>query len=449
MVKFCFIALLILTVMSCNKPKNVTVGVHIQGAAADVKPVLVAGDSTYEVVLDSTGSANILIAEFTEPTEATFRYGYVRVPLYLEANKNVEFTLNAEDRKAQPAFVGETALKNEVFGGKYLKESQNVDFKLEEQEFINLLEKTIADNNAILDSLNLGQPFTDMMKQKVKYSTLSMLGMYSSYHPWQLKLEEYTPSAVYTDYLKSLIVEDEALMKLNEYKSALSSFISTSATKDIKDYDAVEYVKAKLDFVNNNITSPKITEYLINKYVMEFVGNVGVDNIDVVAETFKAKVTDPKMLQAYDELCAQWAKIAKGQPSPDFKYLDINGKEVAMADLAGKYIYVDVWATWCGPCRGELPSLKELEHQFKGKNINFVSMSCDQDKAAWEKMVKDDKLEGIQLHMGGDQSFMDTFMIRGIPRFILIDREGKIVAAEMSRPSNSKTAETLNALEGI
>ena len=64
-------------------------------------------------------------------------------------------------------------------------------------------------------------------------------------------------------------------------------------------------------------------------------------------------------------------------------------------------------------------------------------------------MVKEDKLGGIQLHNGKDQSFMDAFMIRGIPRFILLDKEGKIIAADMTRPSNPETVETLNQLEGI
>lgn len=168
-----------------------------------------------------------------------------------------------------------------------------------------------------------------------------------------------------------------------------------------------------------------------------------------IAPVYNAKVTSADKKAKFDELCGKWAKIAKGQPSPEFKYLDINGKEVGLKDLAGKYVYIDVWATWCGPCRGELPHLKELEHQFKGKNIAFVSISCDQDKAAWEKMVKEEKLEGIQLHFGNDQTFMNNYMIRGIPRFILLDREGKILAAEMTRPSNPKTVETFNALEGI
>jgi len=204
-----------------------------------------------------------------------------------------------------------------------------------------------------------------------------------------------------------------------------------------------------LDYVEQNFKNPAVVEYLVDQIVTAYVKDSGVDHLAEVAPVYSAKVTDPAKKAKFDELCAKWARIAVGQPSPSFKYLDINGKEVSLADLAGKYVYIDTWATWCGPCRGELPHLKTLEEKYGKKNIYFVSISCDRDKAAWEKMVKEDKLGGIQLHNGGDNTFMDAYMITGIPRFILLDKEGKIINAKMTRPSNPETAKTFDALEGI
>ncbi|MDE6451195.1 MAG: TlpA family protein disulfide reductase, partial [Odoribacter sp.] len=175
-------------------------------------------------------------------------------------------------------------------------------------------------------------------------------------------------------------------------------------------YDNWTLVKNKLDYIQKNFKSPKIQEFFVDQFSTEYVGRFGVDRLDEIVAIYDAKVTSPEKKAAFDKLCGVWAKIAKGQPSPTFKYLDINGKEVSLKDLAGKYVYIDVWATWCGPCRGELPHLKKLEHRFKGKNIAFVSISCDQDKSAWEKMVKEEKLGGIQLHNGGDREFMEAYM---------------------------------------
>lgn len=142
-------------------------------------------------------------------------------------------------------------------------------------------------------------------------------------------------------------------------------------------------------------------------------------------------------------------ELKAGDKSPSFKYWDIDSVEVSLDDLKGKYVYIDVWATWCGPCKGELPHLKELEKKMHGKNIVFVSISCDKDKEAWKKMVKEKELGGVQLHNGGDREFMTAFAITGIPRFILLDKEGKIVNPKMTRPSNPETEKTLKELKGI
>ena len=112
-------------------------------------------------------------------------------------------------------------------------------------------------------------------------------------------------------------------------------------------------------------------------------------------------------------------------------------------------MYIDVWATWCGPCNAEIPHLKKLEEEFVGRNICFVSISCDDSRKVWEKFVQAKQLGGIQLHMGGDKGFMEAIRCKGIPRFMLIDRDGKFLNANMPRPSDQKTREILNVLPGL
>jgi thiol-disulfide isomerase/thioredoxin len=142
--------------------------------------------------------------------------------------------------------------------------------------------------------------------------------------------------------------------------------------------------------------------------------------------------------------------LKSGDNSATFKYQDINGKTVSLADFEGKYVLIDVWATWCAPCKKEIPFLQALEKKMQGKNIVFASISCDQNKAAWEKMVKNEKLGGVQLHTGGDKTFMEAYEIDGIPRFILLDKKGKIIDPNMkNRPSDPTLSAYLNILEGI
>lgn len=142
-------------------------------------------------------------------------------------------------------------------------------------------------------------------------------------------------------------------------------------------------------------------------------------------------------------------KYKPGTPAPDFHFEDLNGNKVSLKDLKGNYLFLDVWATWCGPCKKEIPFLQKLEEKMKGKKITFVSISVDSKRQDWEKMVKEEHLGGVQLFAGQDKAFMKEFEIEFIPRFILIDKKGKMVKIFMSRPSEPETEEFLMGLKGI
>lgn len=138
-----------------------------------------------------------------------------------------------------------------------------------------------------------------------------------------------------------------------------------------------------------------------------------------------------------------------GDRSPEFHATDKDGNEVTVKSLKGKYVYIDVWATWCEPCKMEIPFMKELEKKFRGKKIAFVSISSEKNKGKWGEMVRIMEMTGIQINTGGDQSFMEAYRIAGIPRFILLDKKGRILNLNMTRPSNPETEKTLKALKGI
>lgn len=149
-----------------------------------------------------------------------------------------------------------------------------------------------------------------------------------------------------------------------------------------------------------------------------------------------------------------------GSPSPIFEnYENIKGGTTSLSDLKGKYVYIDVWATWCGPCKAEAPYFKKVAETYKDKNIHFVGISVDDArrsgggdfavaKGKWKAMIKDDNLAGIQLLSDADwkSKFVEGYKINGIPRFILIDPEGNVVDPDAPRPSSEKLIELFNAL---
>lgn len=144
------------------------------------------------------------------------------------------------------------------------------------------------------------------------------------------------------------------------------------------------------------------------------------------------------------------ANKLNGSASPSFDYENHKGGKTKLEDFKGRYVYVDVWATWCGPCRAEIPSLKKVEEKYHGKNIEFVSISIDvaKDHEKWKGFVTEKQLGGVQLFADKDWSsdFIKAYGVTGIPRFILIDPSGKIVKADAPRPSSPDLQKTLDSL---
>ena len=154
------------------------------------------------------------------------------------------------------------------------------------------------------------------------------------------------------------------------------------------------------------------------------------------------------MQMMYKESAA--VKKLNGNPSPTFAYENHKGGVTKLEDFKGKYVYIDVWATWCAPCRAEIPFLQKIEEKYHGKNIEFVSISIDtkKDYDKWKKFVTDKNLGGVQLFADNDwnSQFVKDFGISGIPRFILIDPKGNVLNANADRPSSEELDKVLSEL---
>ena len=153
-----------------------------------------------------------------------------------------------------------------------------------------------------------------------------------------------------------------------------------------------------------------------------------------------------------------------GSSAPNFtNYQDYNGGTTSLSDLTGKFLYIDIWATWCNPCLAEIPSIKKLESQLKGKNIELVSISVDDGRGynaesddlalaasieGWKKMIKDKDLGGRQLlaNAGWESDFIREFKIKSIPRYIILDPKGNIINPDAPRPSNPNLINILKDL---
>ena len=130
-----------------------------------------------------------------------------------------------------------------------------------------------------------------------------------------------------------------------------------------------------------------------------------------------------------------------------FDFKDVHNKVKRLEDYKGKYVYIDVWATWCKPCKVEYPFLKKLEEHFETKKeVQIISISTDRKFEQWKNHLLENNLEGVQLHSGDDSEFVKFYDIGALPRFIMLDKEGKIMSSDEIRPSNPELLPKLNAM---
>jgi len=148
-------------------------------------------------------------------------------------------------------------------------------------------------------------------------------------------------------------------------------------------------------------------------------------------------------------LLASSAKTKIGEPAPEFTQTNPEGKAVKLSDFKGKYVLIDFWASWCGPCREENPNVVTAYNKYKDKGFTVLGVSLDNPgkKEAWMKAIADDKLTWTQVSdlKGWDNIVALQYGVRSVPANFLIDPTGKIIAKDLRNEAlNSKLAELFN-----
>ena len=340
-------------------------------------------------------------------------------------------------------FEGEGASINNYLNKKLYRDIQWREYELEEEPFrVRLQEMTEERENALL-AAGLDVNFTKRERERILHERNYQLAFWVIMGHGGKQVSEKSRSE-----LRRVVVEKKEAWGIFEYPESIRRALFAFHDLNGQTGDAYILLMNVLK-ETEKYRDKRLVENLVVTSVMEYVRIYGMENTERMDRIFRKRVHRADYVAEYQRVYDANKVLFKGQPAVPFTFKDITGKKVSLSDLKGKYVYIDVWATWCGPCNAEIPHLKKLEEEFEGRNICFVSISCDDSRNAWERFVQVKQLGGIQLHMGGDKSFMEAIRCKGIPRFLLIDQDGKFLNANMPRPSDGKTLEILNTLPGL
>ncbi|MEM6723983.1 MAG: TlpA disulfide reductase family protein [Bacteroidota bacterium] len=147
---------------------------------------------------------------------------------------------------------------------------------------------------------------------------------------------------------------------------------------------------------------------------------------------------DSTTISKVNDLYLRLTSLKPGTPSPQFSnFTNYDGGTTSLEDFMGQYVFIDLWASWCGNCLVQVPALKELEAQYQDANIQFISIAWKDQELNWRQAIEEKGLTGIHLFPSRDDySFFEEYGVYGIPRYMLIDPAGKIVDHNTPRPKD-------------
>ena len=244
-------------------------------------------------------------------------------------------------------------------------------------------------------------------------------------------------------FIDSIELSDESMAYDGAYKSFVLNKASLEAnlryqTDPVK--SPARYYELVVAVIGEWVKPERNKSVIISEFMPQVLKDVGTSDLTSFISTLEKVSNDQKLLESVKRYAAQYAHLYAGRVAPDAEFYDAEGKVSKLSDYSGKVLYIDTWATWCGPCKREIPFLKTLEESYHGKNVQFISVSTDKDVTAWKSFIAKESMTGLQLHQSQEMEKTMSYLyaVNSIPRFVIIDENGKIVSVDAPRPSSTE-----------
>jgi len=389
----------------------------------------------------------------SQPTYFKVSDGKSNFKIHIEPKDDLQIAFNSNNIFNTIQFLGKGAEPNNYIKEKYLL-MLNYALPLEHlyekpvKEFRHLVDSFYVINKMYFDEFtsknsNLSETFKSTEMAAITYDRAAQLMEY-------LNATSYSNTINETNYLKfldQLSVNESQLLEIYEYKLFLSTYIEFYAGKKFKTENLAQHeiTLIKLQTVSDKIHNQDVKDNLLFTFLRDHVKYYGYKNTELLFKTFEMQCKNEKMREGILLPYNEYIKLSQKQKAPEINMIDVYGNPVNIQNFNGTYLYIDVWATWCMPCRKEMPFFDALKDKYKHKNIEFISISIDQKHEDWLEFLTLKNLKQNHFLATDIQLFLDAYMIKTIPHFLIIDDKGNLINNNAPRPSDNNT-EWLNEI---
>ncbi|MCF8453944.1 MAG: TlpA family protein disulfide reductase [Pedobacter sp.] len=327
-------------------------------------------------------------------------------------------------------------------------------YKLDEDEFVSYIFRhySLRDSlksawrSVLLKARRNDRVISDFIFTDSVSAVYDMTRYWYSYLNFSVKRDQRR--AFFGKYIKPYAnpIEDPRFLASPQYRWFWNRYVRQTSEYPIQGPQWMKYwiylpqtIEKNLAGIVKRITAGSLEEALISQYatIPDSLSDALLRTSDFLLQT----INEPNAITAYRHdivKASEYRKISRiGLPAPDFSLVDSTGKKYSLSNFKGKAIYLDVWASWCGPCIEQFPAANILHEKFKeNKNLVFLTVSVDNARKNWTKGLRLHSPLGMQLWAEGGfaNAFTRSYGSTGLPHYVVIDKEGKIVNFKAPRP---------------
>jgi thiol-disulfide isomerase/thioredoxin len=277
------------------------------------------------------------------------------------------------------------------------------------------------------------KPRADFVTAQKKLLALKINGLLQNYYPGVFSIYHPNETLKYPKSVdriaKEAVIKDNSLAGFPQYRTYITETYRNKSGRNDSLY---------LSYLNAELQAGKAKNYVLFEVVQNDVFRIR-DSVrrTQLLQQFLANITDDKLKNLLVQKNANLQSLQRGNKASNFLAESINNSDFDLAKLTNRFVVLDVWATWCQPCKKEAPFFEDLAERYTNEQLAFVSLSVDEDKNAWRMEASNKKGRVLQLWAkNAEDDFAKKYALATIPRFILIDWKGNIVNAEMPYPSD-------------